>query len=292
LCPENDKVGEFRGNSAHSMGRYGLRIFHNMVPREFPCKGISYDASTPDDPWHKNRPITANFYDFTGWKNKRNGAIAERVGDVRFINFKTADNLKAGIEFSLTAEFGDDMAQINNALIIGKSTGGNTEAKLDYSSPHGVITPRTEHFEVKNVRFHNFDFNDAGALGSCSHCFHGAATDSGARTVTFEGLEFFNVPRRIRYQYPYKAIYYDRDGSLTKQGPDSYASYFQKHHEQPECVFTTESRDEFDGVVCNNEVQIRRVAFHGATPRGLFTGMVLRFLRYDDDFYGTMNETE
>jgi len=36
-CPEHDKLGEFRGNQAHSMGRYGLRIFHNHVPRKFTC---------------------------------------------------------------------------------------------------------------------------------------------------------------------------------------------------------------------------------------------------------------
>jgi hypothetical protein len=28
------------------------------------------------------------------------------------------------------------------------------------------------------------------ALGSCSHCFHSASTDSGARTVTFSNLVF------------------------------------------------------------------------------------------------------
>jgi hypothetical protein len=36
-CPENARVGEFRDNHAHSMGRYGLRIFHNMVPRTYEC---------------------------------------------------------------------------------------------------------------------------------------------------------------------------------------------------------------------------------------------------------------
>lgn len=45
VCPENDKVGEFRGNSAHSNGRYGLRLFHNMVPRKYPCQPIVYDET-------------------------------------------------------------------------------------------------------------------------------------------------------------------------------------------------------------------------------------------------------
>jgi hypothetical protein len=98
ICPENERVGEFRGNHAHSCGRYGLRIFHHMVPRQFPCKPIVYDEDTPDDPYHENPPITARMEDFTSWKNGRNGAIAERLGDVRWFGFKTADNVLAGLE--------------------------------------------------------------------------------------------------------------------------------------------------------------------------------------------------
>jgi len=37
ICPFNSKVGLFRFNHAHSCGRYGLRIFHGMIPREKPC---------------------------------------------------------------------------------------------------------------------------------------------------------------------------------------------------------------------------------------------------------------
>lgn len=98
-CPINDKLGEFRGNHAHSMGRYGLRIFHGQVPRKFPCRPITYDYENPDDPYHENPLVTANYVDFTGWKCNRNGAITGKVGDVRLINFKVADNLLAGIEF-------------------------------------------------------------------------------------------------------------------------------------------------------------------------------------------------
>lgn len=43
ICPENMKVGQFRGNSAHSTGRYGLRLFHQMIPRKFPCKAVVRD---------------------------------------------------------------------------------------------------------------------------------------------------------------------------------------------------------------------------------------------------------
>jgi len=128
------------------MGRYGLRIFHNMIPREYPCEPIVYDVNTPDDPYWLNRPITANFDDFTGWKNNRNGAIAEKVGDVHFNNFKVADNIMAGIEFSLTDEYGDDHAQINGALVIGYSSNADGALTGAAIGPHGIITPRTENF--------------------------------------------------------------------------------------------------------------------------------------------------
>ena len=53
-----------------------------MFPRKYACAGYA--------DW--NPAITANFTDFTGWKNGRNGAIAGTVGAVVFDNFKVIDN--------------------------------------------------------------------------------------------------------------------------------------------------------------------------------------------------------
>ena len=50
----------------------------------------------------------ADYKDFTGWKNGRNGAIFELVGKVSVTNLKAADNVLAGIEFSLSNEVVDD----------------------------------------------------------------------------------------------------------------------------------------------------------------------------------------
>jgi len=52
---------------------------------------------------------------------------------------------------------------------------------------------------IRGVKFFNYDWSDAAALGTCSHCFHPAATDSGARTVRMSGLEFTDVKKRIRW---------------------------------------------------------------------------------------------
>ena len=176
--------------------------------------------------------------------------------------------------------YGDEMGQIQDSLVVGRSA--NPDAVIDWSNPHGVITAKSENMIVRNVRFYNFDWNDAAALGSCSHCFREDATDSGARTTKTEGLWFDDatVPRRIRYQAPRKAIYHDLDGTLTGKGANSWATVYYKHHDQPEC---TTDLDAMDGVTCDGTVQVRRVAFHGANPSSHFRGMGLKILRYDDD---------
>jgi hypothetical protein len=155
-----------------------------MVPRKFACKTIVYDSTNPSDPFHKNPLYTANFERLTSWKNNRNGAIAGKVGDVRFIDFKVADNILAGIEFERTDTTADNMAGVYNGLIVGRSS--NTEELLDLSNPHGIIAPRSENFTINGAKFYNYDWAgrtgvSAAALGDCSHCFHPAATDSGGR---------------------------------------------------------------------------------------------------------------
>lgn len=227
VCPENAKLGEFSDNVFHSCGRYGLRIFHNMIPRTNPCRPLVADMSNPSDPYWQNPVIPAKFYRLTSYKNGRNGAIAERVGAVEFHDFKTADNILAGIEFSLSENMLDGYAKIVDAVVIGKTT--NADSETLGASPHGIITPRTEGFTIDGTRFYNYNFNEAAALGDCSHCFHPAATDSGARTYTTQRLEFTDVTRRIKYQYPERGIFHDMDGSLTGKGADTYATKGYKH---------------------------------------------------------------
>jgi hypothetical protein len=99
ICPENMPLGEFTNNVAHSNGRYGLRVFHKLLSRTYPCSPLVYDPNNKTDPYWRNPLITARFQNFTSFKNKRNGAILLDVADVRLENFKVADNILAGIEF-------------------------------------------------------------------------------------------------------------------------------------------------------------------------------------------------
>ena len=141
------------------------------------------------------------------------------------------------------------------------------------------------------MKFYNFDWNNAAALGTCSHCFHDAATDEGARTITTSGFYFdATVPRRIRYQTPFKAIFKDLDGTLTGLGANSWATYYYRSHLwDGEC---THEADVYDGVICGSNVELRTIKFSTYTPSGLFDGMGLKVLQYDDDIINAFNETE
>ena len=79
---------------AHSNIRFGLRIFH-LYPRTYPCDPAK--SGTIDDPWANNPSIQATFYNFTVYKNRESGVLAENVGNVRFDSFIMAENVENGI---------------------------------------------------------------------------------------------------------------------------------------------------------------------------------------------------
>ena len=279
ICPINFKLGEFRDNVAHSQGRYGLRIFHKHNPRTYPCKAVVFDEeayAAGTDPYHSNPVIPAYYENFIAYKNGRNGVIAEDIGAVRFVNFKTADNILAGIEVNKIIDVRDDefgIAYLEDAVVIGRTqksidhpeTFQGTAQDSDFAaadlSPHGVIAPQRDFWHVKNVRFFNFDFNEAAALGGCSHCFKQPATDSDGRTTTFEQLYFdTSVTKYVRHQSPKKAIFFDVDGTLTGGEAGSWTIHSSWAHNawEGEC----ELNELYDGYVCGNTVTIRRLIMY------------------------------
>jgi hypothetical protein len=137
-----------------------------------------------------------------------------------------ADNLIAGMEWSFANSEvkAIDTMLIKGGLVIGRSA--NTEPALDGANVRGIIGPRWDYFTVRDLKFFNLNFGTSGALGDCSHCFHPASTDSGARTYYTSGLSFDSktVPKKMWYQYPLRGIWADLDGSLTGKGAGSWAT--------------------------------------------------------------------
>ena len=149
----------------------------------------------------------------------------------------------------------DDYTKVVGGLVVGRSA--NTES-TDDETFRGIIGPRSEWLRIEGTSFYNMDFGSAAALGDCSHCWHPASTDMGASTITTQNLSFdeSTVPRRIRYQYPFRGIFWDLDGTLTELGPDSYATWNYKHNQWSEACYLTEE-DKYNGIICDDRVQIR-----------------------------------
>jgi len=292
ICPENERLGENRNNQAHSVGRYGLRIFHNFVAREHPCEPVpSYDGSNMADPYHENRPITSTFDNFKGWMNGRNGIIAKDVSDIRITNFKGADNLLAGVEISLPKYFNLGEPQVRGGLFVGKSS-INEEGMIYDVSPNGIITSRHENFAVDGAHFYNYNWNKAAAFGTCSHCIIIPTRDDGARQHNTSSLYIdpATVTLKIVWTVPYKAIFYDKDGTLSGKGLPMWITKYFKHHEWDSCERDTVNYD--DAMVCDRTHPIRRITWHEFEPSSNFQDTSLKILRYDDSIVGSMTPEE
>jgi len=179
---------------------------------------------------------------------------------------RTIDNKKHGY------------AKIVGGMVIGKSE--NTEEALDNAKGTvGVRTPRTEYFSMSGTKFFNYNWSDASAIATCSHCWHDANTDSGGRTMTVKELYFdypATVQKLVRYSTPFMTIFKDEDGTLTGHGANSWFLPFYNHLLQPEC----KKEDGKGGITCDNTVQARRLAIHGMANN--FFGMRMKILAIEE----------
>jgi len=179
---------------------------------------------------------------------------------------RTDDNMRHGY------------AKIVGGMVIGKTE--NTEDALDLRSPFGVRTPRTEYFEMSGTKFFNYNWNEAAAFMTCSHCWHDANTDSGGRTMTVSDLYLdpATVQKTVLYSTPKQTIFRDLDGTMTGKGPNSWLLPPNKHLLVDSCELkeSTNGIEDASSIVCDNTYEARRIAFHGM-PKNFF-GMILKIL--------------
>lgn len=90
---------------------------------------------------------------------------------------------------------------------------------------------------------------------------------------------------KVRYQEPRREIIRDLDGTLTGLGPNSWTTPYWKHNDKPGC----QRKDlEYDGLICNSSVQIRRIVFYNYAPHA-FVMRDMKILPFDDSIVGSMN---
>ena len=269
VWPEFMELGQFEDNTAHSLKKYGLRIFHRFFPSASPGEPF-YDINKKD--WWNvpNTPIPAEFKRFTAWKCRRTGAIAEDVGDVRFIDFKIADNIVAGIEFTYTNwTQWYQTTRVVNALIIGNS--GNSESACEGTI--GLLTPQTDGLFIDGAKFHNFD-TKMFPLGAESHSWKPPTRDFGARFVKLQKLSFTNSHKKINWGIPPTSFWEILDDTLTGT-PGDYVAAYWPHLITPEC---THEESTYNGVVCSG-AKIRRIGFSDIYPSETFNILNISVIR-------------
>lgn len=282
VWPVYMELGQFQDNTAHSVFKYGLRIFHKFYP-----------SSTPGDPivdylkanrWDvPNTPVTATFERFTAWKCQRDGAIAEEIGDVRFKDFKIADCKVAGIETTYTnyTEW-YKTSRIENALIIGNS--GNLPN--DNHECIGIITSQTDGLLIDGAKFVNFA-DGQFPIGDGSHSAKKPTRDTGARITKVKGFGFENSHKKIHWEIPQTGIFEVLDDSLTGEF-GVFVAAFWTHLQTPECI---DMVNEYNSIVCSPGPKIRRVAFYDHSPIEIFNYVNATVVRISGDQLPTYQVT-
>eukprot|EP00210_Caulerpa_lentillifera_P009344 g8908.t1 len=266
-CPPGKPLGVFRGNLAHSNGRYGLRIFNQYVPRQNHCNFLSKDNI-------QNPPIPAVFEDFVSFKNKRNGVSCSLIGEVEFRNFSLADNLRTGMEVvKVNSPLGG--AKTVDSLIIATTEGNDLLHELrddpDNGSSFGfIVSGATFNYTIENTTFVNFNRTDTYVFGSCSHCNFPNNKNNDAKITSFQGISYVNSPNRVKWGFPYKHTFLDLDGSLSETGVSGAWITTDWPHLRSHCNQLTSDDGWPDSLRCSPEHSIARFAVHSQQPFSYF----------------------
>lgn len=124
VCPQGERILEFKDNVAHGYKRYGLRI-NALQSREKPCftNRIDFKDGKPGEPTDSNKPILSKFENFLAFNCRDNGVQAEKMGHTLFKNMKLVENRLGGIIVHKTNYTTKAFPVIlEDILIVGHST--------------------------------------------------------------------------------------------------------------------------------------------------------------------------
>ncbi|XP_071792804.1 fibrocystin-L-like isoform X2 [Asterias amurensis] len=246
ICPRMVPLGEFRNNSAHAFGQYGLWIFPVYTPK----------TGGKCDSW---KPEPAKFHSFYAWQVER-GAEAVSVGFIQFHSFVILNAEKAGVEYhSLEPSFLKNGALVRDLTVIAYSD-ISKECTVT-----GIQAPMTNGFTVDGAKLINFDQDRCASIRACALC----KQNQGGFSLRTQRLEFLNSPNKVAFKWPHECWIEDNDGTLS--GNANYIVLPSNPNLHPDhcAVDAGFSVGSINGTSCDTTIRLHRMAFNEPSPTSL-----------------------
>eukprot|EP00062_Callorhinchus_milii_P017054 gi/632969110/ref/XP_007900907.1/ PREDICTED: LOW QUALITY PROTEIN: fibrocystin-L [Callorhinchus milii] len=257
VCQKKVPLGEFRNNTVHSQGWFGLWIFEEYFPMSW-----RHCYSTIPEP--------ARFESLTTW-NCEKGAEWVNGGALQFHNFVMVNNEKAGIEMkrvlsSYVKGWGESSgAVITNTTVIGHMDELGLDS--DYCTSRGIILPLDDGLTVSSVKFVNFDRPSCAGIGVASITGF-CSNKCGGWSARFSDIHYLNTTNKAAFRWEHEVVLHDLDGSLTghtnyKVVPKSFL------YDPARCHPSTEWSTGYPGLLCDSTIRFHRLAFNNLSPSSL-----------------------
>lgn len=243
INPRNIPLLEFRNNTCHTHGRYGLWIYPRYTPKVI-------------EP--------AEFHGLTAWNVER-GAEGVDLGNIRFVDFVVSDAVKAGIEIHrVEGDWGGPM--LKDSSIIGWSAASRGISDSPCTEV-GLQLPKTKFFTVDGVKFINFNREKCTAIKACAYC----KNFNGGFQTQFQNVSFHKVTSKTEWDWEHQCWFEDLDGTLSGETAGYSVLPYNPNLPPDHCTFHTKlfGDEHYPGAVCDNTVKFHRFAFNKPSPSSL-----------------------
>lgn len=243
-CPVNAELLLFENNTAHSNGKYGLRIFETYEPLK-----NGYDCPKKNDAV----PVAAHFNRLLSYRNKLAGVAMghDKVGNVGFVKITRGIFVDNGIpgapcttevtcpsgvwsehtemrsSWKQPAPNGDDDGPgVYDSVFVGHTNTDNVTIDPEYAPFHtkrrGVSLPMSQNFRVMNTTFVNY--YHAGrqqhyAVEPVPWGERMSLCNPWSFEADFAGISFIKSPERLHMRFIHHGIINDMDGTFTGLPP-------------------------------------------------------------------------
>lgn len=224
---------EFNNNTFHHNQDIGWRNYPNYSP-----------------------PAPQYFYNNSYFRNGGNGLFYKKGGDNHHIYSKFAEN---GVDIFWKKYITHDESRLIPNVHDCIFWGG-------VGAP-AIFAPQHEFWYVNGSTF--IDYDSTGVLSGCAGCCSANSMRQGAYTYRFERLWWENSPMKTRWTCPYKQIFLDLDGSLTGYVGGTAMPFYKFNEWDGHCTRSNSSYSlgwGAGGMVCNENVRVRRLQINGHHP--------------------------